>query len=968
MKNAALTVLFCFEMALAASLRVDDRRSLNGSFESVKDGMPAGWTATRGAADADSTAAHEGKVSLRLHSPGSAETRVESPAIQLTIGRTYEVTAWLRTEDLSVRDVDRSPIAIGAAISMASLPYDYHSESLAGSRDWTRVHLRFVATRNEDRIVCVSGLGGEARGTAWFDGVSIDEASSQGGWPARAAVETFGPAYRYPNGGWIYLHIEGAPYDRGYQHGYLLSKEIGRYLNRCALLMAPKSKESGWELGRTMANALFLRGFDKEILEEMKGIADGAAAGGLKWDGRPVDLVDVVTMNTLTEVRLLTAALPMTPTGLEGLNLRRPEYFDPKRDVGVTERCSAFAATGSATRDRKMVIGHITMWPLTLAEQTNIMLDIKPSAGRRIMMQSYPAGIQSGTDYYQNDAGVVLTETTIRQSPFNANGTPVAYRARKAIQYGSTIEEVVDYLGNQNNGMYTNEWLIGDAKNDQIAMYELGTYKTRLYRSSKNEWFGGTQGFYWGCNNAKDLNVRLEYVPDPKGKPVHVPFVPEPRDIKWQELYQRHKGNIDEQFAFLAFRTPPLVSPTSFDAKIATKDMAARLMCWAVFGKPNQREWVPSASERELHPVNDGIYSSGYRLFRAAESDVLGSMVREKEKERLAAKRKTPPKDSESASFEDQLWQGWALPASDADIWLTAGSAAYYSALSSKQWPREVEAHRAAFRAAAFKADLPLRRIGSTASSQNWFELAANKGVLLLDSLRRDLGDEKFFRLMKQFFEENTTRNVDSAQFERAVEKVAGKPMKAFFTAWLDNTGIPNDSNGGAVYVSSLLYSRLSSALLVYGTVRDAGANRHAAELLQNRLLEWYEGRVPILKDFEMSDELLAGHDVVFAGRPESNSALARIVEKLGLVFHGASFQLDGTDHASEHESVMFSAANPQNGAHMVLVLAGNSALETVRLASLPPEHYEYSVYDAGKRIAFGFQTGKRIASDSRKR
>ena len=62
----------------------------------------------------------------------------------------------------------------------------------------------------------------------------------------------------------------------------------------------------------------------------------------------------------------------------------------------------------------------------------------------------------------------------------------------------------------KNNGLYTNEWLIGDAKTNEIAMFELGTYKTRLYRSSKNDWFGGTEGFYWGDNNAKDLAVRLE--------------------------------------------------------------------------------------------------------------------------------------------------------------------------------------------------------------------------------------------------------------------------------------------------------------------------------------------------------------------------------------------------------------------------------------------------------------------------
>ena len=90
-------------------------------------------------------------------------------------------------------------------------------------------------------------------------------------------------------------------------------------------------------------------------------------------------------------------------------------------------------------------------------------------------MQSYPGGIESGTDWYQNDAGVVLTETTIRQTPFNAQGTPVAFRARMAIQYGGNIDEVVQQLGTRNNGLYTNEWLMGDAKTNEIAMYELGT-------------------------------------------------------------------------------------------------------------------------------------------------------------------------------------------------------------------------------------------------------------------------------------------------------------------------------------------------------------------------------------------------------------------------------------------------------------------------------------------------------------
>ena len=36
----------------------------------------------------------------------------------------------------------------------------------------------------------------------------------------------YGKGYKYYIQGWIYLHIEGDPYDRGYQHGFLLSEEI----------------------------------------------------------------------------------------------------------------------------------------------------------------------------------------------------------------------------------------------------------------------------------------------------------------------------------------------------------------------------------------------------------------------------------------------------------------------------------------------------------------------------------------------------------------------------------------------------------------------------------------------------------------------------------------------------------------------------------------------------------------------
>src|SRR5277367_1630839 len=238
----------------------------HASFDSAK---PA-WTVLRGAATPDAAVTHDGQMSMRLESEGHHDARVQSAPIALTIGKDYELTGWIRTDKLLVRDLDRSPIATGAALSMASLPFDIQTESLAGTRDWTRVHLRFTATRAHDSIVLTVASGGTFDGRAWFSGVNIDQvASDTPTWPASAAVTTYGPAYRYPVGGWIYVHIEGEPYERGYQHGHLMAKEIPQYMERCAAELDPKGKNKSWNLARTTAAALFTRGFDREILEEM---------------------------------------------------------------------------------------------------------------------------------------------------------------------------------------------------------------------------------------------------------------------------------------------------------------------------------------------------------------------------------------------------------------------------------------------------------------------------------------------------------------------------------------------------------------------------------------------------------------------------------------------------------------------------------------------------------------------------
>jgi Phospholipase B len=903
-------------------------------FKASFDNPQQTWAVDRGSALLDSSVLHEGHKSIRLEpGPASQDASVRLAPVKLTIGKRYEVSGWIRTEGVDVRDVDRAPIAIGAALAMASMPFDVHSTSFGGTQPWTRVSLRFVASRSEDQVLLMVGNGGSFRGRAWFEGVHVDEIPSSGDeWPARDAVQTFGPAYRYPAAGWIYLHIEGEPYERGYQHGHLMSREIPEYLERCAALLGSSDH---WDDYRTTANALFVRGFDREILEEMRGIADGASDAGARWKNRRVDLLDIVVANTTVEMGELASAVSATPTGLEGLSLDPPPYTDRRRD-SVRDHCSAFAATGPATRDGKMVIGHVTWWPLTLAEQTNVMLDIKPAAGHRMLIQSYPGGIESGTDWYQNDAGVVLTETTIDQTPFNPAGTPVAFRARMAIQYSNSIDDVVRLLSTQNNGLYTNEWIMGDAKTNEIAIFDLGTNHTRLWRSSKNEWFGDTPGFYWGDNNAKDLSVRLEEYPDPQGDPRFIPYVPGPRDLAWQRLYRKYRGQIDEQFGFLAFRTAPLVAAATMDAKVVTADMASNMMVWAEFGRPNQREWLPDKTYD--YAGDDGIYPSTYYLFDARPTETLRASIEQNEKMRMSGLAAPgAPKDASAANpahYDGRLWKGWVLPASDSDTWFVAGSAEYFRVLQSKDVDGAMSAQRAIWRSLQASAPTPLDQ----------YRREQARGVLFLDSLRQRMGDDAFLKLMHDYFAGHTTKTVTAESFleDAGLTRVA---------AHLDAIDPPD----GPAYLVNEIWRRLPSAVIVYGTLRDAGANRYAAEQLQHKFLNRYESEVPVYKDFEVSDDLLRHRNVVFVGRPEANSALALWSMQLGLDYEGAAFRINGNVHASERQALILAAENPLDRACMVLVVAGNNALSTVKAQDTELTAHQFIVFRDGDIPVRGF-------------
>src|SRR5262249_1448466 len=163
---------------------------------------------------------------------------------------------------------------------------------------------------------------------------------------------------------------------------------------------------------------------------------------------RPVDFLDVVTINADVETSFLGDALEATATGLEGRRFQEPAEQGPARPQ--ESHCSAFAAPGPAPAAGPLAIPppppqnplppHIPIRLPFLSSHYNLWLAVKPARGHRVLMQTYPGGIMSGLDYYLNDRGLVVCETTLAQTKFDDAGIPLVDRIRRALQYGDSID------------------------------------------------------------------------------------------------------------------------------------------------------------------------------------------------------------------------------------------------------------------------------------------------------------------------------------------------------------------------------------------------------------------------------------------------------------------------------------------------------------------------------------------------
>ncbi len=360
---------------------------------------------------------------------------------------------------------------------------------------------------------------------------------------------------RHEKAGWIYLHIEGEPRERGFQHGYLLAKEIAECLRiRRAVWLHNTSMEWADLLKET---ARFLTPFiDPENREELLGIVEGLEATGVV-----VTLDDLVAYNAFMELEWY-----WWPEVLKKLSGGATVVTAPKQS------CSSFIATGSMTRGVGVVLGHNTMTAYVEA-YSRVIVDIAPTKGHRILMQTAPGWIHSGTDFFITAAGLVGSETTIGDfHGYSEWGIPEFIRMRRATQDAGSIDEWCEIMKKGNSGGYANAWLLGDVNTGEIARLELGLAHLAFERTR--------DGFFVGSNVAENRKILVRETTT-NDADIRASCVA--RRVRWKQLLAQHRGQIDVALA-KAFEAD------HFDVLSQAERPAGRTLC---SHQENETEYAP---------------------------------------------------------------------------------------------------------------------------------------------------------------------------------------------------------------------------------------------------------------------------------------------------------------------------------------------------------------------------------------
>jgi len=331
---------------------------------------------------------------------------------------------------------------------------------------------------------------------------------------------------KYEKNGWIYISIQGKPFERGQAYGKLIKDEMKNVLKTIRFVVY-NDYGVEWNFFVEACRKYYcdkIKNNFPEFYEEMSGFASGA----------DLSVNEVVAWNnyfTLTES--WWANMPEEEAlAIKGI---AKSLSSGVKEGGQQERCSAFMAVGDWTKDGKIVCAHNNFSNFVDGQFAKYVIDLKPNKGNRILMVGFPGWIWSGTDFFVTSAGIIGTETTIGGFVPYENNIPISCRIRYAMQYGYSLDDYEKILLEGNSGDYANSWLFGDTNKNEIMMIELGLKYHNTERLKNGYFIGFNAPYDPRIRNLECVNTGFDDIRRHQGA----------RRVRLDDLMDQWKGQIN---------------------------------------------------------------------------------------------------------------------------------------------------------------------------------------------------------------------------------------------------------------------------------------------------------------------------------------------------------------------------------------------------------------------------------------
>jgi hypothetical protein len=410
--------------------------------------------------------------------------------------------------------------------------------------------------------------------------------------------------------GWKFVYVEGDARNRGFMHGQALHEELSQLME---MFVATLKDNNNVSLGEylDLCNRLARKQFDescKEWREELEGMVEGALSKGV-----------VINVDFLFGINMYLGVDPFFDPKLNKLGFRSKQT-KPR----ASDHCSAFIATGDATRDGKIVMAHNTHCEYIWAPFSNVIQYVKPARGCAFIMQTGPGLLSSNMDWFICESGIVGCETTIAGITYLPEyGIPYFCRIRECMQYGKTLDDYERIMCKDNAGDYPCGWMFGDLNTNEIMLLELGKTVSAVRRTHS--------GVFYGANFAHDPELR-EKETDNDAEMHDLKYSLGARNVRLDWLLNKeYWGKLDvrtakkvisdhydvfhnrvrkgarsickhTEYENQKLHTPAFYPFGAIDGKVVAADMAKKLAFWGRWGSSCGRVFNVSRKYRKKHP------------------------------------------------------------------------------------------------------------------------------------------------------------------------------------------------------------------------------------------------------------------------------------------------------------------------------------------------------------------------------